>query len=66
MQEQYDPHHMHPDFSYYYYFLILAPILAIVVTYSLIRLLTYLENRKNRRAEKNPEKQDRENQTGDR
>ena len=65
MQEENDPHHMHPDFSYFYYFLILAPIIAIVIGYIVTKLLISSENRKNRRNEKIPEKQNRENQNGD-
>ena len=41
-----DPHHLHPNFNYFYFFLILAPILVVVITYITLRLLNYLENRK--------------------
>lgn len=50
-----DPHHMHPDFNYVYYFLILAPILAVSVLYVGWKLMTYLDNRKK------PEQTDKQN-----
>lgn len=40
------PHSMHADFDYFYYFLIVAPMLVAVMIYSGIKLMTYLENRR--------------------
>lgn len=46
-----DPHHMHPDFNYVYYFLIIAPIVAIAVIYFGMKILDRLGSRKDRRAQ---------------
>lgn len=44
-----DPHHLHPSEWEPYIFLIAAPILVALVFYFGVKLLTYLENRSNRR-----------------
>lgn len=44
-----DPHHLHPDFSYVYYFLILAVILTIAMLFAAPKVLTYLDNRYERK-----------------
>lgn len=44
-----DPHHMHPDFNYVYYFLILAVILGAVMLFGAMRFMKYLDNRYERK-----------------
>ena len=44
-----DPHHMHPDFNYVYYFLILAVILGAVMLFGAFRFMKYLDNRYERK-----------------
>jgi len=51
-----DPHHMHTDFSYFYYFLILAPVIAALLFYGGVKLLNYLESQRNQFGEKPDEK----------
>lgn len=40
-----DPHHMHPDFYYVFYFGILALIIGAAVLYFGWKLMNYLDNR---------------------
>lgn len=51
-----DPHHMHADYSYFYYFLVLAPVIAALLFYGAIKLLNYLESQRNQINEKPSEK----------
>ena len=44
-----DPHHMHPDFNYVYYFLILAVILGAAMLFGARRFMKYLDNRYERK-----------------
>ena len=44
-----DPHHMHPDINYVYYFVILAVILLVVMLYGAAKLMNYLDNRYERK-----------------
>ena len=41
-----DPHHMHTDMDYFYYFLLLAVILVPVMLLAGIRVLRYWDHRK--------------------
>lgn len=52
-----DPHHLHPDPSYFYLYLVLAPILIAAVFYVCWKLMNYLDNRK---TEKPPDNKDSE------
>lgn len=52
-----DPHHMPQDPNYINYFLILAVVLVAVMFYFGVKLLTYLDNRYER---KNPLRKDSE------
>lgn len=41
-----DPHHMHTDMDHFYYFLVLAIVLVVVMLIAGWRILTYLERRR--------------------
>lgn len=48
-----DPHHLHPDFSTFYYFLIIAVFLLPLVIYTTLKIADYLEKRrKSKRSER--------------
>jgi F0F1-type ATP synthase membrane subunit b/b' len=44
-----DPHHMHPDFSYVFYFVILAVIFAVAMLFAAPKVMNYLDNRHERK-----------------
>jgi len=44
-----DPHHMHPDMNYVYYFLILAVIIGAAMLFGAMRFMKYLDNRYERK-----------------
>lgn len=44
-----DPHHMHPDFNYVYYFLILAVVLTALVLFVGLKVMTFFDNRYERK-----------------
>ena len=44
-----DPHHMHPDPNYIYYFVILAVILVVVTLFAGWKLMSFLDNRYERK-----------------
>ena len=44
-----DPHHMHPDFNYVYYFLIIAVIFAVAMLFAAPKIMSYLDNRYERK-----------------
>lgn len=44
-----DPHHMHPDPNQVYYFLILGVILLVVIFFFGAKLMSYLDNRYERK-----------------
>lgn len=47
-----DPHHMHPDFNYVYYFLIVAVIFAVAIMFAAPKIMSYLDNRYERKKSK--------------
>ena len=49
LQSDNDPHHMHPDFSYVYYFVILALIFLAATLFAARKIMIYLDNRYERR-----------------
>jgi len=54
-----DPHHLHPDFSYFYLYLILAVVLGAAMLYGGVKLMRYLDNRaESKAAEKDESKTD--------
>lgn len=57
-----DPHHMHPDINYVYYFVILAVILVVVLIIGMTKQMNYLDSRYER---KNPGKKDSETESED-
>ena len=40
-----DPHHAAQDFNFFYFFLVLAPVLAAMLILGFSKLFNYLENR---------------------
>ena len=44
-----DPHHMHPDPNYIYYFVILAVILVVVTLFAGWKFMSFLDNRYERK-----------------
>jgi large-conductance mechanosensitive channel len=44
-----DPHHMHPDPNFVYYFLILAMILMAIVFFVGVKVMNFLDNRYERK-----------------
>jgi hypothetical protein len=44
-----DPHHMHPDFNYVHYFLIIAVIFSAAMLFAAPKIMSYLDNRYERK-----------------
>ncbi|MEW6362789.1 MAG: hypothetical protein AB1477_11830 [Acidobacteriota bacterium] len=47
-----DPHHMHPDFTYVYVFVVLAVIFAVAIMFAAPKIMSYLDNRYERKKSK--------------